>query len=153
MKDNLETDIKEMREEFKDKSKYVRDLALGTLRSQLKALKTKYDGELGRKSHGEGFLTFFRSRMHKKGIYLFDEPETPLSATNQYQLVVLLTDLVKNGSQVIIATHSPILMALKNAVIYNFNDEKIERINYDDIESVIFTKHFLNNRSNFIDRI
>lgn len=153
MKDHLKVDLKEMREEFKDKSEYVRNLALGPVRSQLDALETKYDGDLGNKSHGEGFLAFFKSRMHQKGIYLFDEPETPLSTTNQYQLVVLITDLVKNGSQVIIATHSPILMALKNAVIYNFNDKFIEKIKYDDIESVVFIKHFLNNRSNFIDRI
>ncbi len=91
--------------------------------------------------------------MHQLGIYLLDEPETPLSATNQYQLLVLITDLVKNGSQVIIATHSPILMALKDAAIYNFSKDIIERIEYDDIESVVFTKHFLNNKNNFIDRL
>lgn len=153
MKDNLEADLIEMKEEFKNKSEYVRNLALGPVRSQLNALNTKYDGELRFKSHGEGFLTFFKSRMHQKGIYLLDEPETPLSATNQYQLLVIITDLVKNGSQVIIATHSPILMALKDAVIYNFSKSKIEKIEYDDIESVVFTKHFLNNKNNFLDRL
>lgn len=153
MKDNLESDLLEMEEEFKNKSDYVKNLALGPIRSQLYELETKYDGQLRKKSHGEGFLTFFKSRMHQKGIYLLDEPETPLSASNQYQLLVLITDLVKNGSQVIIATHSPILMALKDAVIYNFSEKSIDRILYDDIESVVFTKHFLNNKGNFIDRL
>ena len=153
MKDSLEQDLSEMTDEFKDKSEYVRNLALGPIKSQIHALNSKYDGELRFKSHGEGFLTFFKNRMHQKGIYLLDEPETPLSATNQYQLLVLITDLVKEGSQVIIATHSPILMALKDAVIYNFSEDKIEKIKYDDIESVVFTKHFLNNKSNFIDRL
>lgn len=153
MKDTLEYELSEMKEEFKGKSEYVRNLAYGPIRSQLGALESKYDGELRNKSHGEGFLTFFKSRMHQIGIYLLDEPETPLSATNQYQLLVLITDLVKNGSQVIIATHSPILMALKDAVIYNFSKDKIEEIKYEDIESVVFTKHFLNNRSNFINRL
>ena len=153
MKDNLEADLLEMEEEFKNKSEYARNLALGPVRSQLSALNSKYDGELRFKSHGEGFLTFFKNRMHQKGIYLLDEPETPLSATNQYQLLVMITDLVKNGSQVIIATHSPIVMALKDAVIYNFSKDKIEKIKYDDIESVIFTKHFLNKTNNFIDRL
>ncbi len=153
MKENLETDLEEMQEEFKNKSEYVRALAFGPVRKELNALSSKYDGELRFKSHGEGFLTFFKSRMHQKGIYLLDEPETPLSATNQYQLLVLITDLVKNGSQVIIATHSPILMALKDATIYNFSEKSIKKIKYDDIESVVFTKHFLNNKSNFIDRL
>ncbi len=153
MKDSLEADLLEMAQEYKHKSEYVRNLAMGPVRSQLHALETTYDGELRFKSHGEGFLTFFKSRMHKKGIYLLDEPETPLSATNQYQLLVLITDLVKSGSQVIIATHSPILMALKDAVIYNFSEDKIEKIKYEDIESVVFTKHFLNNTGNFVDRL
>ncbi len=91
--------------------------------------------------------------MHQKGIYLLDEPETPLSALNQYQLVVLITDLVKAGSQVIIATHSPIIMALKDAKIYNFTEEEITEIKYEDIESVQFTKHFLNDKDNFIERL
>ena len=91
--------------------------------------------------------------MHQQGLYLLDEPETPLSAINQYQLVVLVTDLVRSGSQVIIATHSPIIMALKDATIYHFSDDGIEPISYDDIESVQFTKHFLNDKDNFINRI
>jgi len=153
MKNNLEKDVIEVSEEFKNKSDYVKSLALGPLRKELKALEDKYQGELGRISHGEGFLRFFKARMHQTGIYLLDEPETPLSAINQYQLLVLITDLVKNGSQVIIATHSPILMALKNAKIYHFSKEKIEEIKYDDIESVVFTKHFLNNKDNFLDRL
>jgi len=153
MKESLLIDLKEMEYEFRNKSDYVKQLALGPIKGQLGALDEKYKGELGQKSHGEGFLQFFKARMHQKGIYLLDEPETPLSAINQYQLVVLITDLVKNGSQVIIATHSPIIMALKDAKIYNFTDTSIEEINYEDIESVSFTKHFLNDKDNFINRI
>ncbi|MBN2604451.1 MAG: AAA family ATPase [Bacilli bacterium] len=153
MKTELLVDETELLEEYKNKSEYVRNLALGPVRNQLYELRTKYDGELNTKSHGEGFLDFFKARMHSKGIYILDEPETPLSAMNQYQLLVLITDLVKNGSQVIIATHSPILMALKGAKIYHFSNETIEEIQYDDIESVVFTKHFLNNKDNFLDRL
>lgn len=153
MKSDLLIDEKELLEEYKNKSEYVRNLALGPVRNSLYELRTKYDGELNTKSHGEGFLDFFKARMHQKGIYLLDEPETPLSAMNQYQLLVLITDLVKIGSQVIIATHSPILMALKGAKIYHFSNETIQKIAYEDIESVVFMKHFLNNKENFLDRL
>lgn len=153
MKNDLLKDLAEMKIEFKDKSDYVKGLAFGPIKGQLAALDDKYDGELRTRSHGEGFLTFFKARMHQKGIYLLDEPETPLSAVNQYQLLVLITDLVSNGSQVIIATHSPILMALKDAQIYSFTKEKIEPIKYDDIESVFFTRNFLNNKDNFLNRL
>ncbi len=153
LKEQLNKDIAEIKQEFIGKDPYSLQLALGPLKGSLHAFHEKYDGQLEHKSHGEGFLKFFKARMHQKGIYLLDEPETPLSAINQYQLVVLITDLVKNGSQVIIATHSPILMALKDAKIYNFSETNIEEIKYEDIESVQFMKHFLNDKDNFIERL
>ncbi len=153
MKLGLLKDIAEIEEEFKGKSDYSKQLALGPLKGQLYELEDKYSGELRTKSHGEGFLTFFKSRMHQQGIYLLDEPETPLSATNQYQLLVLIHDLVREGSQVIIATHSPILMSIKGARIYDFTSDGIKQIEYDDIESVFFTKHFLNNKDNYLDKL
>jgi predicted ATPase len=153
MKVELLQDIEEIKKEFMGKDDYSLKLALGPLRKSLYQLDNKYEGELRQKSHGEGFLEFFKARMHQQGIYLLDEPETPLSAVNQYQLVVLITDLVKAGSQVIIATHSPILMALKDAKIYNFSENCIEETKYEDIESVQFMKHFLNDKNNFIERL
>ena len=153
MKQELREDLKRIDEEYKNKSKFAQGQARMAAAGQLYAMNQAYDGELKDKSHGEGFLEFFKKRMHKEGIYLLDEPETPLSAINQYQLVVMITDLVKSGSQVIIATHSPIIMALKDAKIYNFTEASIEEIDYDDVESVNFTKHFLNNKENFINRL
>jgi len=153
IKEQLLHDIEEVSLEFKDKDPYSKKLALGPLKGQLSSINTYYDGDLGDRSHGEGFLSFFKARMHQKGLYILDEPETPLSAINQYQLVVLITDLVASGSQVLIATHSPIIMALKDAKIYNFSQEGIKEIDYEDIESVQFMKHFLNDKENFINRI
>lgn len=153
MKQGLNSDLALMQEEFKDKTEYVRNLALGPIRKSLYELEETYGGELNERSHGEGFLTFFKARMHQTGIYLLDEPETPLSALNQYQLMVLLTDLARSGSQIILATHSPILMALENAAIYHFDDNGIHPIAYEDIETVQFTKHFLNDPSNYTRRI
>lgn len=153
MKQELIEDLKRVDEEYKDKSAFTRGQARMAYAGQLSAMNNAYDGELKEKSHGEGFIEFFKQRMHKQGIYLLDEPETPLSAVNQYKLAVLITDLVRAGSQVIIATHSPIIMALKDAKIYQFDEDNISEIEYDDIESVNFMKHFLNNKDNYIDRL
>jgi predicted ATPase len=153
MKTELQKDLKEIEAEFKHKSDYVKGLALGPIRKELHSLETTYSGELNERSHGEGFLTFFKARMHQQGLYLLDEPETPLSAINQYQLMVLLTDLARSGSQIILATHSPILMALEDAVIYHFDESGIHEIQYDDIETVQFTKHFLLDPTNYTRRI
>jgi predicted ATPase len=153
MKQDLKEDLKRVNEEYKNKSIFAQNQARMAYAGQLHAMEHAYDGDLKEKSHGEGFLEFFKQRMHQQGIYLLDEPETPLSAVNQYKLVVMITDLVRSGSQVIIATHSPIIMALENAKIYNFTEEKIEEVAYDDIESVVFTKHFLNHKENYINRL
>lgn len=153
MKRGLEEDLAQMEHDFRHKSEYVRNLALGPIRGELHRLASTYDGDLEQRSHGEGFLTFFRARMHQRGVYLLDEPETPLSAVNQYQLMVLLTDLARDGSQIILATHSPILMALEQARIYQFDRSGIHAIEYQDIETVQFTRAFLNDPTNYTRRI
>ncbi|WP_425074716.1 AAA family ATPase [Sagittula sp. S175] len=67
-------------------------------------------------SHGEGFVRFFEERMSRQGIYFLDEPESALSPKRQLELLTILDRIQKSAiSQVIIATHSPILMALPNA--------------------------------------
>lgn len=152
MKQDLRDDLARIEVEYKNRSTFARNQARMAPAGQLSALEHSYDGDLKEKSHGEGFISFFKERMHQKGLYLLDEPETPLSPINQYKLVVMITDLVKSGSQVIIATHSPIIMALKGATIYQFGDE-IDQVNYEDIESVNFMRYFLNNKDSYIDRI
>jgi predicted ATPase len=153
LKQGLSDDLQQMEREFAGKSEYVKNLALGPIRGQLHALETTYGGDLQERSHGEGFLQFFRVRMHTRGLYLLDEPEIPLSAVNQYQLMVMLTDLARDGSQIILATHSPILMALEDARILQFTDDGIHPIRYEDIETVQFTKAFLNDPDNYTRRI
>ena len=66
-------------------------------------------------SHGEGFLEILRTRVNQIGFYLMDEPDAPLSFTASLGLVALLHDLVAAGSQVVVATHSPIVAALPGA--------------------------------------
>ena len=67
-------------------------------------------------SHGESFLALAMNRFEGNGLYILDEPESALSPQRLMSLLVLINDLVKNNSQFIIATHSPILMAYHHAV-------------------------------------
>ena len=152
-KEILEDDLKRIEKEYRSKSAFSRAQARMAPMGQLSQMNQIYGGELNKKSHGESFLAFFKSRMHQKGLYLLDEPETPLSAENQYQLMVLISDLIENGSKVIIATHSPILMALEKAQIYHFGDDLIEPMRYEDIETVQFMKDFLNHKDLYLSRI
>ena len=66
-------------------------------------------------SHGEGFLEILRTRVNDEGFYLMDEPDAPLSFTASLGLAALLHDLAASGSQVVVATHSPIVAAVPGA--------------------------------------
>ena len=77
------------------------------------------------------------------GLYLLDEPEAALSPTRQLSLLALLDQLVREDSQLIIATHSPILMALPGAEILQFSQEGVEPVSYRDTEHYQITRRFL----------
>ena len=88
-------------------------------------------------SHGEGFLRVFAERCGSQGLYLMDEPESALSPSRQMDLVELLADIQETGSaQVILATHSPILMAVPGARLLQLTRFGIEEVALED------TRHF-----------
>jgi predicted ATPase len=84
-------------------------------------------------SHGEGFLGFFEERADQQGIYIFDEPESALSPSRQFEFLRLLRRIQRaNNSQVIMATHSPILMALPDADLWQISPQGIEAVRLED---------------------
>ncbi|MBI1373223.1 MAG: AAA family ATPase [Phycisphaera sp.] len=113
-----------------------------------------YGGKsLHHQSHGESFMALAMDRFHGSGIYLLDEPEAALSPTRQLALLIRIHQLVNSASQFIIATHSPILMAYPNAVIYQITDEAIQEIAYTDTEHYAVTRQFLNNHEGMLSSI
>ncbi len=112
-----------------------------------------YGGKsLHNQSHGESFLSLVQNRFRGNGFYILDEPEAALSPMRQLTLLIEINNLVKNNSQFIIATHSPILLAYPDAQIYNLNSG-IERIEYAETEQYKLTKNFLDNPNIFIERL
>ena len=79
-----------------------------------------------------------------KGLYLMDEPEAALSPSRQLAALVRIHDLVRDQSQFIIATHSPILMSYPNARIYLLDDTGCRRVPYEETEHYKITRDFLN---------
>ena len=104
----------------------------------------KYGGNLHECSHGESFLKIIENRFWGKGLYILDEPEAALSPQRQMTLLCYIHDLAKKGSQFIIATHSPILLAYKYGKIIDMNNN-MEEIKYEDTEVYRIYKDFLNN--------
>ncbi len=88
--------------------------------------------------------------MVPNGLYLLDEPETPLSPLRQLALISIIKEKVNKDCQFIIASHSPILMAFPDAVILSFENDKIEVTDYADIEHVSLTKAFLNDPGSYL---
>lgn len=98
---------------------------------------------LHHQSHGESFLNVISHRFSGDGLYILDEPEAALSPMRLMTLMVILDELVKSGSQVIIATHSPILMAFPNAEILEFSENGIASIHLEETEHFQVTKNFM----------
>ena len=102
-------------------------------------------------SHGEAFLSIIKS--FRPGLFIFDEPESALSPQRLLHLMAAMHELEKQGSQFIIATHSPILLAYPKANIYQLSQTGVDQVGYEDIEHVKMTRDFLNNPSVFIDKL
>lgn len=103
-----------------------------------------YGGKsLHHQSHGESFMSLVSNRFRGKGLYILDEPEAALSPSRQMALLSIIHSLVLDDSQFIIATHSPIIMAYPNALIY-LVDNGYKATDYKDTEHYNITKDFMN---------
>jgi predicted ATPase len=102
-------------------------------------------------SHGEGFLRFFEERCQRQGIFIFDEPESALSPTRQIQFLKLLRRMDLSGrSQVIMATHAPILMAYPNARLLALNKYGLEPVTVYETEHYRLIREFCANPEGFV---
>ncbi|MGL4317026.1 MAG: AAA family ATPase [Pseudomonas sp.] len=148
---NVDSDeLEEMREYFDNTySGYGRQLATGMAQGQRAALLDAY-GDLHAVSHGEGIFKVFKSRIRPNGLYLIDEPETSLSAQRQLALLALLSEAVQNGSQFIIATHSPLLLAFPGARILQIGEGHLHEVDFDDCDAVTLTRGFLQSPAQYL---
>lgn len=97
---------------------------------------------LHEQSHGESFLALLAHRFTDGGLYVLDEPEAALSPKHQLVLLQRIGELARAGSQFIIATHAPIVLAHPGATLYHLDARGITQIAYDDAEPVTVTRGF-----------
>jgi predicted ATPase len=105
-------------------------------------------GELGpdflSHSHGEGFMRFFDERCQSPGMFFFDEPESALSMSRQFEFLKLLRRMQDAGnSQVIMATHSPILMALPGARLLRIEKYGRRPVTLEDTDHYRMMREFI----------
>jgi predicted ATPase len=111
-----------------------------------------YGGKsLHEQSHGESFLALVTHRFNGSGFYVLDEPEAALSPARQLSLLALMHDLVADGAQFVIATHSPILMAYPHAAIFQMSEDGPFEIPYRETEHFLVTRRFLNDPEGMLE--
>ena len=81
--------------------------------------------------------------MNQDGFYLMDEPDAPLSFVASLGLVALLHDLAAGGSQVVVATHSPIVAAIPGASLLELGPWGIRSATWDDLSLVVAWRQFM----------
>ena len=104
-------------------------------------------------SHGESFLSLALHRFGPRGLYVLDEPEAAMSPYGCLALVRRFHDLVAEGSQFVIATHSPIIMAFPGALIYVLSDGGPRHTHWDELDHVKVMKEFMNHKDTVVNEL
>ena len=105
---------------------------------------------LHEQSHGESFIALIKNRFGPNSFFVLDEPEAALSLRGVLALMRRMHDLVAEGSQFVISTHSPILLGYPDATIYFLSEQGIAKTSYESIEVVDLTRSFLADRDQFL---
>ena len=108
---------------------------------------------LHERSHGESFIALVTHRFGPNGLYILDEPEAALSVRGELALMRRMHDLIAEGSQFIISTHSPVLLGYPGARIYVLSDDGIAQTRYEDTDVFELTRSFLEDRDRFLHHL
>ena len=153
MRAEFQRQLKDIEEEYRDRSARARGLASMPAASSLADMERRYGINLDANSHGESFFALIRSRFVPGGLYMLDEPEAPLSPQSQLAFIAMVKEMVAQEAQFIIATHSPILLAFPGARIVSFDETPVREVSYDELEHVSLTRDFLRDPNAFLRRL
>ena len=110
------------------------------------------DRTLHEQSHGESFLSFIKT-FTRPGLFIMDEPEAALSPQRQLSLFTRIAEMAREGSQYIIVTHSPILLAMPDADIIGFDGNGLRYLDYEETESYRITEMMINHRDLMVSQL
>lgn len=147
---SVDNDNRKIAEDLRDLRGVVDDSIINqmsdSMNYSLREMRKNYGENMQAFSHGEAYLKILQTRIGDKGIYLLDEPEAALSPLKQISLLFLIMEILKTGNtQFIISTHSPVLMGLPGAKIYQVTEAAMEQVEYKETDHYRITKTFLNN--------
>ena len=147
-KAKIRTDLSELKGQVDDS---IIERMSESMNYALHETRKRYGADMQAFSHGEAFLTILQTRIGDKGVYLLDEPEAALSPLKQLALMAFILEVLKDGNtQFVIATHSPILMGIPQATIYEIQEDGMRQVNYKDTDHYRITKTFLDNPEHYL---
>ena len=102
-------------------------------------------------SHGEGFMRFFEERCQRQGIFIFDEPESALSPARQMEFLKLMRRMEESAiCQIIMATHSPMLMAYPGATLLRLSKYGLEPVTVEQTDHYRLMREFCDDPAGFV---
>jgi predicted ATPase len=105
-------------------------------------------------SHGEGFLRFFEERCQRQGIYIFDEPESALSPARQMEFLKLMRRMEQSTiCQIVMATHSPMLMAYPGARLLRMSKYGLEPVTVKETDHFRVMREFCYDPKGFVEAV
>lgn len=143
-RDRIRNDISDLEGRVSEQT--IKEMSNGSMNYGLNHMYREYGADMEGFSHGEAYLKILETRIGNKGVFLLDEPEAALSPLKQLSLIFLIMQkLEQPHTQFIISTHSPLLMGIPHAVLYEIDAHAITRTPYDETEHYRITKQFLQN--------
>jgi predicted ATPase len=105
-------------------------------------------------SHGEGFMRFFEERCQRQGIFIFDEPESALSPARQMEFLKLMRRMERSTiCQVVMATHSPMLMAYPGARLLRLSKYGLDEVTVEQTDHYKVMREFCSDPVGFVDAV
>ena len=105
-------------------------------------------------SHGEGFMRFFEERCQRQGIFIFDEPESALSPARQMELLKLMRRMEESTiCQVVMATHSPMLMAYPSARLLRLTKYGLDPVTVEQTDHFKIMREFCDDPASFVEGV
>ena len=145
--DYLETKYSSFRMNSLEDYEQLKKVNMTRSKTQSRYVRKQLMGNVREHSNGESAFLYFSEKIKENGLYLLDEPENSLSPEKQQELVRFLEDSARfYGCQFLIATHSPFLLSIQNAKIYDMDEEPVDVKRWTQLGNVrayydFFKKH------------
>ena len=126
---------------------HLKKVTMARSNTQSKFVRKNIMDNVREHSNGESAFIYFADKIKENGLYLLDEPENSLSPERQQELLRFLEDSARFfGCQFVVATHSPFLLSMKGAKIYDMDEEVVDVKRWSELKNVrayydFFKKH------------